>query len=58
VLHIAAKMGHTEIVRYLLSYCRQSLTPHHAHRTSRKLLDINTTDTNNRTPLQAAAEKG
>ena len=58
VLHIAAKMGHTEIVRYLLTFCRPSHSPPSLPRASRKLLDINIMDANNRTPLQAAAEKG
>ncbi|XP_076452363.1 uncharacterized protein LOC143287987 isoform X2 [Babylonia areolata] len=62
VLHIAAKMGHTEITRYLLGFCRPSSHSPSAqsssHRSSRRLLDINTPDANNRTPLQVAAEKG
>ncbi|XP_070186884.1 ankyrin-1-like isoform X2 [Littorina saxatilis] len=58
VLHIAAKMGHTEITSYLLAYCRQTYANRSSHRPSRKLMDINTTDANNRTPLQVAAEKG
>ena len=58
VLHIAAKMGHTEITAFLLNFCRQSHPNMSPCRPSRKLIDINITDTNNRTPLQVAAEKG
>nr|KAG5709649.1 hypothetical protein BaRGS_027674 [Batillaria attramentaria] len=57
VLHIAAKMGHLDICQYLLNFCQQTHI-RSSRRPSRKLLDINTTDTNNRTPLQLAAEKG
>ena len=58
MLHIAAKMGHTEITAFLLNFCRQSHPNMSPCRPSRKLIDINITDTNNRTPLQVAAEKG
>ncbi|PVD38559.1 hypothetical protein C0Q70_01175 [Pomacea canaliculata] len=58
VLHIAARMGHTEIVRYLLKFCQNSHIHCSAQHESRKMLDINTLDTNNHTSLQVAAEKG
>ena len=58
MLHIAAKMGHTEIMGFLLNYCRQSYSHLSSCRPSRKLIDINITDANNRTPLQVAAERG
>lgn len=57
VLHIAAKMGHLEIIQYLLNFCHSAHVLSSRH-LSRKLMDINTTDSNNRTPLQVAAEKG
>ena len=58
MLHIAAKMGHTEITAFLLNFCRQSHPNMSPRCPSRKLIDINITDTNNRTALQVAAEKG
>lgn len=59
VLHIAAKMGHLHVTEYLLHFCHLAHTRSSHRLPSRsKLLDINTTDTNNRTPLQVAAERG
>ena len=52
-------MGHAEIIEYLIGFCRQAHSgsmPVNLPR--RKMIDINTTDTDNKTPLQIAAEKG
>ncbi|XP_076459845.1 uncharacterized protein LOC143292985 isoform X3 [Babylonia areolata] len=58
ILHVAARMGHTRVTRYLLGYCRQAF-PHNALPCpSLRLMDINVTDFHNRTPLQAAADRG
>ncbi|KAK6166591.1 hypothetical protein SNE40_023246 [Patella caerulea] len=60
VLHVAARMGHYHIMEHLVNFCKtnnsEDITSYHGG--MRKKVDINSVDSEKKTALQVAAEKG
>ena len=57
ILHIVAQTGHIEMAKYLLQFCKTSLSTSNTPDSSYKL-DINAMNNEKRTALQIASERG
>ena len=57
ILHVIAQTGHIEMAKYLLQFCKTSLSAGAQPGSSQKL-DINAMNNEKRTALQIAAERG
>lgn len=59
MLHVVAESGHLETAKYLVEFCQTARSGNLAKQSrSKQVLDINAVNSDKKTALQIAAEKG